>query len=87
MLVKTVVFANFGASHGNAALQPAIFFAYAGVGAAVLLGMPRGMPWSGAAPEALFEQLGGTEVPNPVFDNVLTIARETLTILLNMVPL
>jgi hypothetical protein len=49
--------------------------------------MPRGMPWSGAAPEALFEQLGGTEVPNPVFDNVLTIARETLTILLNMVPL
>jgi hypothetical protein len=63
------------------------FLAYAGVGTAVLLGMPRGMPWSGAAPEALFEQLGGTEVPNPVFDNVLTIARETLSILLNMVPL
>jgi len=87
MLVKTVAFGNFGGSHGNAALQPAIFFR--------LCGRRRGgAAWHaaryavvGCCTGSAFEQLGGTEVPNPVFDNVLTIARETLTILLNMVPL
>jgi hypothetical protein len=51
-----------------------------------LLAMPRGAAQLRADPDALFEQLGGTELPNPVFDNVLTIARDTLAILVNMIP-
>jgi hypothetical protein len=60
--------------------------AYAAAGLVLLLAMPRGAAQLRADPDALFEQLGGTEVPNPVFDNVLTIARDTLVILVNMIP-
>jgi hypothetical protein len=34
---------------------------------------------------ALFEQLGGTEIPNPIFNDLLTVARDTLGIFVNMV--
>jgi hypothetical protein len=60
--------------------------AYAATGLVLLWAMPRGAAHLSADPHALFEQLGGTEVPNPVFDNMLTIARETLAILVNMIP-
>jgi hypothetical protein len=33
----------------------------------------------------LVEQLGGTEIPNPIFNDVLTVARDTLGIFVNMV--
>ena len=62
------------------------YLAYGATGLVLLVAMSRGAPQLRADPEALFEQLGGTEVPNPVFDNVLTIARDTLAILMNMIP-
>jgi hypothetical protein len=33
----------------------------------------------------LFEQLGGTEMPNTIVDDVLTVTRHTLGIFVNMV--
>jgi hypothetical protein len=33
----------------------------------------------------LFEQLGGTEMPNTIVDDVLTVTRNTLGIFINMV--
>jgi hypothetical protein len=52
----------------------------------LLLAMPRQAEPYIAVPAMLFEQLDGTEIPNPVFDDLLKIAGETLAIFVNMVP-
>jgi hypothetical protein len=36
-------------------------------------------------PELALFELGGTEMPNPIVDDVLTVARDTLGIFVNMV--
>jgi hypothetical protein len=63
-----------------------LYLVYAGASTLLLFAMPGITVQFSTAPAALFEQLGGTEVPNPVFDNVLTIARDTLSMLANMIP-
>jgi hypothetical protein len=52
----------------------------------LLLAMPRDVEHYSTDPAMLFEQLDGTEIPNPVFDDLLTIAGKALEIVISMVP-
>jgi hypothetical protein len=61
------------------------YLAYAYAAATISLLLPA-VGGSGLGEPALLEQLDGTEIPNPVFEDVLAVAQETLAIFINMIP-
>jgi hypothetical protein len=62
------------------------YFACSTAASFLLLAVPREAEPYSAEPAMLFEQLDGTEIPNPVVDDLLKIAGETFAMLTNMIP-
>jgi hypothetical protein len=86
MLVKSIAVANFGCGR---TMQRFSTLRRCTVYASLLmwllfLAMPDDREDETPEP-TLVEQLGGTEMPNPIVDDVLTVARDTLGIFVNMV--
>jgi hypothetical protein len=89
MVVKPFGIANFGAGARMVRFRIVrryLAYAYAAATLSLLLPAVGGGSGSGFAEPALLEQLDGTEIPNPVFEDVLAVAQETLAIFINMIP-
>src|SRR3954468_21623668 len=86
MLVKSIAVANCGC---RAPMQPLRTLRSYTVYASVLMSLlfiAMADDTEDETPEpTLFEQLGGTEMPNTTVDDVLTVTRNTLGIFINMV--
>jgi hypothetical protein len=88
MVVKSAALATFGREPREMQrfMSLRAYLACSAATTLLLLAMPRDAGPYSAEPAVLFEALDGTEIPNPVVDDLLKIAGETLAILTHMIP-